>query len=98
MITALNPGGIECKAEHLLAAGYVEVIAVDANHTVIDVRSTTTPDLLYRVRSDQGGAWQCSCIAGQHRRRCSHMAAAQMITAPPGRRRLRPTTTTAASQ
>ncbi len=90
MISQLNPGGVEAKAEALLCAGFVDVVNVDDVHVVVDCRSTTS-DTTHRVRCDPNG-WTCSCTAGTHHRRCSHLAAAQRITAPPGQRRLRPTT------
>lgn len=89
MIVPLNPGSVEVKAEALLSAGLVEVVCVDDTHTVVDVCSTTS-NAVHRVRCDGGGGWVCSCPAGQHQRRCSHVAASQRVAAAPGLRRLKP--------
>jgi len=69
------------KAVRLLAEGRVQVTWVDDERIEAHVRGS---DAEHVVTYERGG-WRCSCEAARFNQRCSHLAAAQLVTRRPER-------------
>jgi hypothetical protein len=69
------------KAVRLLASGRVQVTWVDHERIEAHVRGT---DTTHSVGYQRGG-WYCDCEAHRFGQRCSHLAAAQLVTRRPER-------------
>jgi hypothetical protein len=74
---------LESKALRLLAEGRLCVLLVDAEHIEARVRGSDAEHLTGYRR----GGWWCSCEAHRVGRRCSHIAALQLVTVRPLRER-----------
>ena len=67
--------GVEAKAAALLIAGRVRVVRADDRRLVASV---TGDSGAYLVVVDDKGS-RCPCVAGSHKRTCSHARAAELI-------------------
>jgi hypothetical protein len=73
---------LEAKAGRLLAEGRLRVVLVDAERIEARVRGSEAE---HSVGYQRGG-WWCDCEAARFGRRCSHLAALQLVTVRPVRR------------
>ncbi len=74
---------LEAKALRLLAEGRVLVLLVDAEHIEARVRGSDAEHMTGYRR----GGWWCDSEAHRFGRRCSHLAALQLVTVRPVRER-----------
>jgi hypothetical protein len=74
---------LEAKALRLLVEGRLLVLLVDAEHIEARVRGSDAE----HVTGYRRGGWWCSCQAHRFGRRCSHIAALQLVTVRPVRER-----------
>ena len=99
-VRRLNRGDPVDRHHHAVAlvdAGAVEVVEKTARHVLVEVVSRSEHGIRRRVTSE-GGRWSCDCPAFHHGHGCAHVAAADLVTAPAGMRRLRPVDATAAPE
>ncbi len=80
----MAPDSLEMKAVHLLAEGRLCVLLVDAEQIEARVRGSEAEHSTGYRR----GGWWCSCEAHRFGRRCSHLAALQLVTVRQSRGRL----------
>jgi hypothetical protein len=76
-----SAGTVEAKAHALLVAGRVAV-RIGGGPLIVDVEGDSGTHTV----TMSAGQWSCNCPAGIHRRRCSHVAAAQLIGPIPAMR------------
>lgn len=69
---------VDVKAGGLLAARRVTVRSVTEGTAEVVVDGDTGRHVVRRAR----GGWSCDCPAAAHRRRCSHLTAAQLVLDP----------------
>jgi hypothetical protein len=74
---------LQDKAVRLLAEGRLRVVLVDAERIEARVRGS---DAEHSVGYQRGG-WWCDCEAHRFGRRCSYLAALQLVTMRPSRER-----------
>lgn len=79
----------DADAVEILADGRLEVVERTARRLLVEVESRSSPGRLRRVTSE-AGRLACDCPAFHHGHRCAHVAAAALVVAEPGLRRLRP--------
>jgi uncharacterized Zn finger protein len=72
---------MEAKAVRLLAEGRLRVVLVDGERIEARVRGSEAD---HSVGYQRGG-WWCDCEAHRFGRRCSHLAALQLVTVRPAR-------------
>jgi hypothetical protein len=72
---------VEAKAVRLLAEGRLRVVLVDGERIEARVRDSEAD---HSVGYQRGG-WWCDCEAHRFGRRCSHLAALQLVTVRPAR-------------
>jgi len=72
---------LEAKALRLLAEGRLRVVLVDGQRIEARVRGSEAD---HSVGYQRGG-WWCDCEAHRFGRRCSHLAALQLVTVRPAR-------------
>ncbi len=70
---------LDVKALRYLREGRLRVVLVDGASIAARVRGTDTE----HVAGYERGGWYCDCEAHLHGRRCLHLAALQLVTAPP---------------
>src|SRR6266498_1695710 len=72
---------LDAKALRYIREGRLRVVLVDTEHIEARVRGTDTE----HVTGYERGGWYCDCQAHQFGRRCSHLAALQLVTVRPER-------------
>jgi hypothetical protein len=71
----------DAKALRLLAEGRLRVVLVDGERIEARVRGSEAEHSV----GHQRGGWWCDCEAARFGRRCSHLAALQLVTVRPVR-------------
>jgi uncharacterized Zn finger protein len=75
---------VEAKGRRYLTEGRLRVVLVDGERIEARVRGS---EVEHSVGYQRGG-WWCDCDAHWFGRRCSHLAALQLVTVWPSRERL----------